>query len=131
MKIISKEMLIKGLVDHPPYESNPELLAKVNFIYHSPDGRMAMAYYESPEGWFDVEVNGFDEIDYILEGNVELISDKQRLTVKSGDCFWIEDGDKFRWQMNEPSKMIFFIHSLSEEIQEFISQFMSDCHKES
>lgn len=131
MKVISKEMLIKGLVDHPPYDSNPELLAKVNFIYLSPDGRMAIAYYESPKGWFDVEVHGFDEIDYVLQGEVELISDNQRLLAKSGDCFWIQDGDKFRWQMNEPSKMIFFIHTLSEEIQELISQFMSDSRKES
>jgi uncharacterized cupin superfamily protein len=126
MKVISKERLIKGLVDHPPYDTNPDLRAKVNFIYFSPDKRMAMAYYESPKGWFDVEVKGFDEIDYILEGEVELISDLQRLKARPGDCFLIQDGDKFRWQMNEPSKMIFFIHSQSEEVQEFISRFKSN-----
>jgi uncharacterized cupin superfamily protein len=126
MKVISKEMLIKNLVDHPPYDTNPALLAKVNFIYFSPDGRMAMAYYESPKGWFDVEVKGFDEIDYVLEGEVELISDDQRLKAKPGDCFSIQDGDKFRWQMNEPSKMIFIIHSLSEEVQEFIDRFKTN-----
>jgi len=126
MKVISKETLINGLVDHPPYDSNPELHAKLNFIYRSPDGRMAMAYYESPEGWFDVEVKDFDEIDYVLEGEVELISESQRLVAEPGDCFSIEDGDKFRWQMNRPSKMIFFIHTLSEEIKGFISQFMVD-----
>ncbi len=126
MKVISKEMLIKGLVDHPPYDTNPDLQAKVNFIYFSPDRRMAMAYYESPKGWFDVEVKGFDEIDYILEGEVELISDGQRLMAKPGDSFLIQNGDKFRWQMNEPSKMIFFIHSQSEEVQEFIARFKSN-----
>ena len=46
MKIISNKMLVQGLVDHPPYDTNPELEAKVNFIYLSPDKRMAMAYYE-------------------------------------------------------------------------------------
>jgi ethanolamine utilization protein EutQ (cupin superfamily) len=124
MKIITKEMLTNGLVDHPPYDSNPELKAKLNFIYRSPDGRMAMAYYESPKGWFDVDVNGFDEIDYVIEGEVELITDNQRMTAKSGDCFLIQDGDRFRWQMNQPSKMIFFIHSLSVDVQDFISQFI-------
>ena len=114
------------LIEHPPYDSNPGLQAKVNFIYRSPDGRMAMAYYESPKGWFDVVVNGFDEIDYLLEGEVELITNNQRLTAKSGDCFLIQDGDRFKWQMNQPSKMIFFIYTLSEDVQKFISQFISE-----
>jgi uncharacterized cupin superfamily protein len=122
MKVTTKEMLVDGLVDHPPYDTNPELQAKLNIIYRSPDGRMVMAYYESPKGWFNVEVNGFDEIDYIIEGEVELISDSQRLIAKPGDCFCIQNGDKFKWQMNEPSKMIFFVHSLSKEVQDFFSR---------
>ena len=124
MKVISKEMLDSGLVDHPPYDSNPELKAKVNFMYCSPDGRMAFAYYESPKGWFDEEVHGFDEIDYVLEGEVELISSDQRLVARAGDCFLIQEGDKFRWQMNEPSKMVFFIYTESEEIKDLIARFM-------
>jgi ethanolamine utilization protein EutQ (cupin superfamily) len=122
MKVISKDQLIAGLVDHPPYDSNPALKAKLNILYISPDGRMAMAYYESDPGWFEEEVKDFDEIDYVLEGEVELISDDQHLIAKPGDCFLIENGDKFRWQMNKPSKMLFFIHSLSPDVQEFISQ---------
>ncbi len=125
MKVITNQMLINGLIDHPPYDSNPALKAKLNFIYRSPDGRMAMAYYESPKGWFDVDVEGFDEIDYVVEGEVELISNNERLIAKPGDCFMIQNGDKFRWQMNQPSKMIFFIHTLSEDVQKFISQFIS------
>jgi len=122
MKVFSRDMLIKGMVDHP-YDSNPDLLAKVNYFYYSADGKMAMAYYESPEGWFDVEVKGFDEIDYILEGEVELVSKEQRLTAKAGDCFLIQDGDKFRWEMKKYSKMIFFIYPLTKEIKELIAGF--------
>ena len=85
-----------------------------------------MAYYESPEGWFDVEVKAFDEIDYVIEGEVELISDGLRLTARPGDCFQIQDGDKLRWQMNKPSKMIFFLHSLSEEVQGFMARLVSE-----
>jgi len=74
MRVIKKDELIRGMVDHP-YGSNVDLIAKVNFFYFSEDRKLAMAYYESPPSWFDVEVKGFDEIDYILEGEVDLISD--------------------------------------------------------
>ena len=122
MKVFSKGELHGGMVDHP-YETNPDLLAKVNFFYYSPDGKMAMAYYESPKGWFDVEVKGFEEIDYVLEGEVELVSEKRKLKAKAGDCFLIQDGDKLRWEMKRYSRMIFFIYPITEEIRELIVSF--------
>lgn len=122
MKVIKKDELVDGMIDHP-YESNADLIAKVNFFYFSEDRKMAVAYYESPAGWFEVEVKGFDEIDYVLEGEVELIAEGENLTVKAGDCFLIEDGDKFRWRMTKPSKMIFFIYPLTEEINQLINSF--------
>jgi ethanolamine utilization protein EutQ len=128
MKLIKKDELVDGMVDHP-YESNADLIAKVNFFYFSEDRKMAVAYYESPAGWFDVEVNGFDEIDYVLEGEVELIVEGEVLRVKAGDCFLIEDGDKFRWRMTKPSKMIFFIYPLTEEINQLIDSFYRNPHQ--
>jgi len=82
-----------------------------------------MAYYESPAGWFDVEINGFDEIDYVLEGEVELNEGGEAVTVKEGDCFLIRDGDKLRWRMTKYSKMIFFIYPLTEEMERLIESF--------
>lgn len=122
MKVITKDELIQKLVDHP-YETNPDLVARVNFFYFSPDQKLAVAYYESPPGWFDVEVDGFNEIDYILEGEVELISKNVRLLAQKGDCFQIQHGDKFRWQMNKESRMLFFIYPLTRQIQELIASF--------
>ena len=122
MKLISKHEMVSALVDHP-YESNPNLVAKVNFFYFSPDKKLAIAYYESPPGWFDVEVKGFSEIDYVLEGEVELISDSSTIRVKAGDSFLIEDGDKLRWKMHTTSKMLFFIYPITEEIDKLIDSF--------
>ncbi len=123
MQVIRKEELIDGMVDHP-YESNVDLLARVNFFYYSEDRKLALAYYESPEGWFDAEVNGFDEIDYVLEGEVELTTDDgEKVTVREGDCFLIQDGDKFRWRMTKSSKMIFFIYPLTKEMERLIESF--------
>ena len=122
MKVFTRDELIKGVVDHP-YDSNPSLLAKVNFFYFSKDRKMTVAYYESPVGWFDVEINGFDEIDFILEGEVELIAEGKTLTARPGDCFLIQEGDKFRWRMTKYSKMLFFIYPLTEQIEDLIARF--------
>lgn len=122
MQVIRKDELIEGMVDHP-YDSNTDLIAKVNFFHFSEDGKLAVAYYESPPGWFDVEVKGFDEIDHVLEGEVELISDGEVVTAGEGDCFLIQDGDKFRWRMTKFSKMIFFIYPITKEISELIDSF--------
>ena len=122
MKVITREELINGMVDHP-YDNNPELIAKVNFFYFSDDGKLAIAYYESPPGWFDVEVEGFTEIDYVLEGEVELITNSVSIKAEAGDCFQIQDGDKFRWKMNEFSRMLFFIYPITRDIKKLIESF--------
>lgn len=125
MKIITQEDLVQGMVDHP-YDTNPDLLARVNFFYFSQDRKLALAFYESPPGWFDVEVSGFEEIDYVLEGEVELISEAQTLTARAGDCFLIQDGDKLRWRMTRDSRMIFFIYPLTRQIEGLIASFYED-----
>lgn len=122
MKVISRQELIREMVDHP-YDSNPDLTAKVNFFFFSKDRKMAMAYYESPQGWFDVEIEGFEEIDYVLEGEVRLSSATETLTARAGDCFLIQDGDRFRWEMVKPSKMVFFIYPITRDIRELIDSF--------
>lgn len=122
MRIFTKADFIRGLVDHP-YDTNPDLVAKVNFFYKSGDGKLTMAYYESPAGWFDVEVEGFNEIDYVLEGEVYLITEEQELVARAGDAFHIQDGDRFRWQMTKPSRMVFFIYPITNEISELIDSF--------
>jgi ethanolamine utilization protein EutQ (cupin superfamily) len=122
MKVFRKDELVNGMVDHP-YDSNIDLIAKVNFFYFSEDRKMAVAYYESPPGWFEVEVRGFDEIDYVMEGEVEIISNGEAVTVKEGDCFLIQNGDNLHWRMTKYSKMIFFIYPLTDEIIQLIESF--------
>jgi ethanolamine utilization protein EutQ (cupin superfamily) len=122
MRLITKVEMVQGMLDHP-YDTNPALLAKVNFFYTSPDKKLTMAYYESPVGWHDVVVKGFEEIDYVLEGEVQLVSDTETILAKAGDAFLIEEGDVFRWHMLSPSKMIFFIYPLTSELAEVIESF--------
>jgi uncharacterized cupin superfamily protein len=125
MKVFPRGELVDGLVDHP-YESNPGLLARVNFFYFSADRKLTMAYYESPPGWFDVQVQGFEEIDYVLEGEVELVSAAGTLVAREGDCFLIQDGDRFRWRMKRRSRMIFFIYPVTAQMEALIASFYQD-----
>jgi len=122
MRVFTKADLLQGMVDHP-YDTNPELRANVNFFFFSKDRKLAVAYYESPTGWFDVVVDGFEEIDYVLEGEVVLESQENRLVAKAGDCFLIQDGDRFRWRMTQPSRMIFFIYPVTRAIDGLIASF--------
>jgi len=77
MEVIDKATLIKNLVIHP-YDSNPAYFAKVNVFNYSSDGKFAAGYLEAPEGWFDAVINGFNEIDFVIEGEMELISANEK-----------------------------------------------------
>ena len=127
MNVISKENLIKNLVNHP-YDSNPEYFAKVNIFYYSPDGKFAAGYWEAPKGWFNAEIEGFSEIDFIIEGEIEAVSEDKTKTVvaKQGDCFLIENGDRFLWKINNKTKAVFFIYPLTEKIKNFIQSLVED-----
>jgi uncharacterized cupin superfamily protein len=122
MEVIDRDMLVKEMVDHP-YESNPDYTAKVNIFYYSPDRKFTAAYWEAPVGWFDAVVNGFNEIDYVIEGEMELVSEEKTLIAKAGDCFLIKDGDRFRWKLNKFTKVVFFIYPLTKEIEDLCESF--------
>ncbi|MBN1264680.1 MAG: hypothetical protein JXA25_04255 [Anaerolineales bacterium] len=124
MKVFSKETLLKNMVEHP-YDTNQDLVARVNFFFRSEDGRLTIAYYESPAGWFDVSVEGFSEIDYVLEGEVQLSSRSGKVVARKGEAFLIEDGDSFRWHNVKPSKMLFFIYPVTKDISDLIDSFYS------
>jgi len=125
MDLISKKKLIKNLVNHP-YESNPEYFAKVNMFYYSQDGKFAAGYWEAPQGWFDAVVEGFNEIDFIIEGEIEAISKDENRTVvvKPGDCFLIKNGDKFKWKISKFTKAVFFLYPLTEELRDFFKSLI-------
>ncbi len=130
MKVLSHHSIADSLVDHPPYPSNPALHAELSILYYAPDGSTLIAYYEAPEGWFQVEVEGFAEMDYVLEGEVELISDRLHLTAKPGDCFFLEEGDEFRWQMTKPSKMIFVLNCETDQARKSVAELVHACEEQ-
>jgi len=123
MEVIQRTSLIKGLVNHP-YDTNPQYFAKVNTFYYSPDRKFAAGYWEAPEGWFDIIIEGFNEIDYIIDGEIEAISEDKtkKVIARQGDCFLIKNGDRFRWKVNKFTKAVFFIYPLTKELGKFFDE---------
>ena len=125
MDVIKKDDLKKNVVNHP-YDSNPDYFAKVNMFYYSEDNKFAVGYWEAPVGWFNATIKGFNELDLIIEGEIEAVSEDKAKTVivKKGDIFTIEDGDRFLWKVNQPTKAMFFIYPLTPDLKDFFDSLI-------
>ena len=118
MRVISNDYLRKKSVVHH-YDSNPEYSARINTFYYSKDEKLTAGYWEAPEGWFDAEIGEQSEINYIIEGEIEIVCGGKKITAKKGDCFLVESGEKLKWIVRKPIKTIFFIYPANEEIVDF------------
>ena len=121
MKLIDSKFLRDGAVDHP-YEDNPDFIAKINTFFYSRDKKSVMGYWEAPVGWFTAEIGEQSELNYIIEGSIELIdlkTQKKKITAKKGDVFLVEPGDDLKWVVTDPIRTIFFIYPASKEITDF------------
>lgn len=118
VKVITKNYLRKKSVFHP-YENNPDYSARINTFYYSKDEKLIAGYWEAPEGWFEAEIGEQSEINYVIEGEIELICGGKKITAKKGDCFLVESGEKLKWIVKKLIKTIFFIYPANEEIVKF------------
>jgi uncharacterized cupin superfamily protein len=118
MKVITKDYLRQNSVVHP-YESNPGYITRINTFYYSKDEKLTAGYWEAPEGWFEAEIGEQSEINYVIEGEIELICGGEKITAKKGGCFLVESGEKLKWIIKKPIKTIFFIYPSNEEIVQF------------
>jgi len=133
VKIIYGDSLKSDLVEHQyenPYEKNPEYFAKLNYFYFSRDKRLVAGYWEAPEGWFDALVDGFNEINYMIEGEIKLTSKNKALLVKKGDCFLLENGDAVNFQINRFTRTIFLNYPVDERLLNEIKKIGSSASKE-
>lgn len=121
MKLFNSKFLIDEAVTHP-YEDNPDFVAKINTFFYSKDKKAIMGYWEAPTGWFTAEITEQSELNFIIDGEIELIdlenSDK-KITAKKGDIFLVESDDKTKWVIKKPIKTIFFIYPSPEELTKF------------
>lgn len=125
MKVIKNDFLVKNLVKHP-YESNPGYNAKINTFYFSRDKKLIAGYWEAPVGWFDTVIEEQNEINYVIEGEIELVSDSRKVTAKGGDCFLAEGGEKLKWIIKKPIRTFFFIYPAKKELASFFENLAKE-----
>ena len=118
MRIIDSDFLKDNTVNHP-YDSNPEYSSKINTFYYSKDEKLIAGYWEASEGWFDAEIEEQTEINYVIEGEIDIVCEGKKITAKKGDCFLVESGEKLKWIIKEPIKTIFFMYPANKEILGF------------
>jgi len=128
MKLMDKKFLKGNLIDHP-YESNPDYHAKINFLYFSDDGKVMSAYYEAPVGFFKLSYTEFDEINYVIEGEVEITVDGETINVKEGGCFFLKKGEKPTYNIIKPMRTFLFIYPAGKEVMTDIRKMIEESKK--
>jgi len=118
MKVIKNNLLVNKCVPHP-YETNPGYVAKINTFYFSKDKKSIAGYWEASEGWFDAIMEEQSEINYVIEGEIDLVSNGRKITAKKGDCFLVESKEKVKWVVKKPIKTVFFIYPAGKELTNF------------
>ncbi|OHD69100.1 MAG: hypothetical protein A2177_08360 [Spirochaetes bacterium RBG_13_68_11] len=124
MKVFSKEFLAGNLYVHP-YDSNPDYFSYVSFFNYSPDGKTASGYWEAPKGWLEFTFSGFEELNYVIEGEVEItnLETGEKIVAKPGDVYLIKDGDHVRWTMTKFTRTVFWVYPLTQQIRDMISSW--------
>ena len=125
MKRITRDFLKNNLVNHP-YESNPDYFARITFLYFSPDEKVISFYWEAPEGSFDFEFSGYDEVLYLIEGELDLLSEKEILTLKKGELYSARDGDRIQFRIKKSIKSFAFMYPATREVLEGIKKMIKN-----
>jgi uncharacterized protein len=87
----------------------PEATGKITF--QTNDKLISSGVWTCSAGVFDLSF-GWDEMSYILEGEVSIESSGgSPLKIKAGDFFFIPKGSKTRWVVTKPIKKVFFLRS--------------------
>lgn len=126
MKLFNSDFLKNNLLIHP-YDSNPDYFSKINPFYFSADKKFIIAYYEGAVGWFEIEINDFNQFNYILEGELEITSNNKIFNLKTGDCFLIENSDRLKYRIKKDIKILLYIYPSTS----FVLEFLKNLNKES
>ena len=128
MEIVSKNNINNNLINHP-YENNLGYFSKINFLFFLKDrsgiNRVATGYWEAPEGHFDYYFKSFNEVAYILEGKIEIVSDDKTITVRGGDCYLMKIGDRVRYNIKSYTKAFWFTFPVDSSAMDEIDKLIN------
>ena len=129
MKLFDSKTLKNEAVIHP-YEDNPGYEALINTFFYSDDKKAIAGYWEAPTGWFTSEIEEQSELNFLIEGEIDIVSlddGSKRISAKKGDIFLIEKGDRIKWVINKPVKTIYFIYPSPAQLTDFFKKLQNEC----
>jgi uncharacterized cupin superfamily protein len=118
MKVVHGISMSENAVDHP-YETNPDYESRINPFHYASDKRLVAGYWEAPVGWFEAGMGEQCELNFVIEGEIQLESEGRSISAKRGDCFILESGEEVKWNIVKPIKTFFVLYPASEEVLEF------------
>ena len=116
--MISQEYM-KSEVGSHPYDCNPGYKAKINTFYYSNDSKVIIGYWEAPVGWFTAQIEEQNEINFVIEGEIDICSEENTITAKKGDCFLVLRGEFLKWIIKYSVRTIYFIYPSSKGLVDF------------
>jgi len=124
MRVMTSLFITEQTAEHP-YEGSPGYVARIHTFHFSEDERFIAGYWEAPPGSFDAEIGAQTELNYVLEGEIELWRGNECVTAGKGDCFVAEPGDKLTWKVTKAIRTIYFIYPAGKEISGFFRKLES------
>jgi len=124
MKLFDSKTLKEEAVVHI-YDDNPGYEALINTFFYSDDKRAIAGYWEAPVGWFSVEIAEQSELNFVIEGEIDIVDIEdpvKKISARKGDIFLVERGDKIKWIIIKPVKTVYFIYPAPSELIEFFKK---------
>jgi uncharacterized cupin superfamily protein len=101
VRVITEKQLQQRAVPHP-YDTNPGYEARIHSFHFSRDQKLVAGYWEAPQGWFLANIDAQTEVNFVIEGEIELVMGEKSVIARKGDCFVVEPGDQLKWIVRKP-----------------------------
>lgn len=121
MHIITKNEMQKNLVFDFAYSDDPSIFSKVIFLDllsgedFIGNKKIITGYWEAPIGSYDLTFESFNEITYIIDGEIDFISKNKKSNVKKGDYYYCKIGEKFKIVIKKPVKMFLILYPIDSK----------------
>ena len=121
MRLISSKQMRQRAVPHR-YPSNPGYESRIHSFQFSDDGQLVAGYWEAPPGRFQADIDEQTEVNFVIEGEIELLQEGKSFVARAGDCFVAEPGDKLEWIVKKAIRTIYFIYPTNAELSRFFKE---------
>jgi len=87
---------------------NPDAKARYQELISSTDGtKIPSGFLEIDNSEFEWELEGYEEIDYVIEGTLSISINGRTLTAHAGDVFFIPAGSKVIWCSPDKARVFY------------------------